>query len=62
MFFNALERTPTVPTLRLAIKFMLLTMVRKWEFIQGKWDEVDFNTAVWATPKGRMKAGRAHNV
>lgn len=62
VFFKALERTPTLPTLRLAIKFMLLTMVRKSEFILATWDEVDFNAAVWTVPKDRMKARRAHNV
>ncbi|NIF54508.1 site-specific integrase [Burkholderia sp. Ax-1724] len=62
VFFRALERTPTLPTLRLAVKFMLLTMVRKSEFILATWDEVDFNAAVWTIPKDRMKAGRPHNV
>ncbi|TCK94516.1 site-specific integrase [Paraburkholderia sp. BL9I2N2] len=62
VFFKALERTPTLPTLRLAVRFMLLTMVRKSEFILATWDEVDFNAAVWTVPKDRMKAGRAHNV
>ncbi|WP_343671487.1 tyrosine-type recombinase/integrase [Paraburkholderia heleia] len=62
VFFKALERTPTLPTLRLAIKFMLLTMVRKSEFILATWGEVDFNAAIWTIPKDRMKAGRAHNV
>ncbi|CAB3670277.1 hypothetical protein LMG27174_02118 [Paraburkholderia rhynchosiae] len=33
VFFKALERTPTLPTRHLAIKFLLLTMVRKSEFI-----------------------------
>ena len=62
VFFKALERTPTLPTLRLAIKFMLLTMVRKSEFILARWDEIDFNAAMWTIPKDRMKAGRPHNV
>lgn len=62
MFFKALERTPTLPTLRLAVKFMLLTLVRKSEFILAKWDEVDFNAAIWTIPKDRMKGGRPHNV
>ncbi|AFT86290.1 tyrosine-type recombinase/integrase [Paraburkholderia phenoliruptrix] len=61
-FFKALERTPTLPTLRLAVKFMLLTMVRKSEFILATWDEVDFNAAIWTIPKDRMKGGRPHNV
>jgi integrase len=61
-FFNALDQTATMPTLRLAIKFMLLTLVRKSEFIGATWGEVDFETEVWAIPKERMKAGRPHNV
>ncbi|WP_406625151.1 tyrosine-type recombinase/integrase [Acidovorax sp. SDU_ACID1] len=62
VFFNALEETGTASTLRLAVKFMLLTMVRKSEFIQATWEEVDFGTAIWTIPKERMKAGRPHNV
>lgn len=62
VFFNALEQTATMSTLRLAIKFMLLTLVRKSEFIEATWDEVDFETSVWTIPKERMKAGRHHNV
>ena len=61
-FFKALEQTATMSTLRLAVKFMLLTMVRKTEFIEAKWDEVNFETAIWTIPKERMKAGRPHNV
>lgn len=41
---------------------MLLTLVRKSEFILARWSEVDFNAAIWTIPKDRMKAGRAHNV
>ncbi|MGF6482266.1 tyrosine-type recombinase/integrase [Paraburkholderia sp. JPY419] len=62
IFFNALDQTATTPTLRLAIKFMLLTLVRKSEFIDATWDEVDFKTATWTIPKERMKARRPHHV
>lgn len=41
---------------------MLLTLVRKSEFIGSTWDEVNFETAIWSIPKERMKAGRPHNV
>lgn len=41
-FFNAFDQTATMPTLRLAIKFMLLTLVRKSEFIGATWDEANF--------------------
>lgn len=62
VFFTALERTPTLPTLRLALKFMLLTMVRKGEFINATWSEIDWERSTWTIPKERMKAGREHVV
>lgn len=52
----------TTPTLRLALKFVLLTGVRKGEFIEATWDEVDFDAARWTIPAARMKAGKAHVV
>lgn len=57
-FFNALEATPTTPTLRLAVRFVLLTMVRKSEFIDATWPEIDFETETWVIPATRMKADR----
>jgi integrase len=62
VFFSALEQTPTMPTLRLAIRFMLLTLVRKSEFILAMWGEIDFDAAVWAIPKERMKAGHSETL
>ena len=61
-FLNALEQTAAMPTLRRAVRFMLLTLVRKSEFIGATWDEVNFETSVWTIPKERMKARRPHNV
>lgn len=55
-FFLALDETATSPTLRLAVKFVLLTMVRKGEFVGGTWAEVDFEAATWTIPATRMKA------
>lgn len=60
--FKALEQVATLPTLRLAVKFMLLTMVRKSEFTGAKWSEIDFETATWTIPGSRMKAKRPHHV
>jgi integrase len=61
-FFDALERTATASTLRLAVKFMLLTAVRKGEFIGATWKEIDCERATWTVPKERMKADREHVV
>jgi len=37
-------------------------MVRKSELLDAIWDEVDFENAVWAIPKERMKRAKPHNV
>jgi len=52
----------TLPTIRLGLKFVLLSMVRKSELQEATWDEVDFDNAVWSIPKARMKRSRPHNV
>lgn len=54
-FFRALDETATAATLRLAVRFVLLTLVRKGEFIGGTWSEVDFEAATWTIPASRMK-------
>lgn len=59
---DGLEQTGTAPTLRLAVRFMLLTGVRKGEFIDATWSEVDWERAQWSIPAERMKAGKPHTV
>ncbi|MBN6729310.1 tyrosine-type recombinase/integrase [Burkholderia multivorans] len=61
-FLTALEQVATTPTLRLALRFVLLTGVRKSEFIDATWAEIDFDAARWTIPASRMKAGKAHVV
>lgn len=61
-FFSALDSVATMPTLRLALKFVLLTGVRKGEFIDATWDEIDFETERWIIPAERMKARDAHII
>ena len=62
VLFKALEQVATIPTIRLGMRFILLSMVRKGEFQDAVWDEVDFENAVWSIPKERMKRSRPHNV
>jgi integrase len=47
---------------RLAIRFILLTLVRKGELVKAKWTEVNFQAGIWEIPKEHMKARRPHNV
>lgn len=62
LFFNTLENTQSDFALKKAVKFILLTLVRKGELINATWDEIDFKNKVWMIPAERMKAKRAHNV
>lgn len=62
IMLGQLEHVPTLPTIRLGIKLILLSMVRKSELQDAVWDEIDFENAVWSIPKERMKRSKAHNV
>ena len=62
VMLKMLEHVPTLPTIRLGMKILLLTMVRKSELLFAVWEEVDFENAVWTIPKERMKRDRPHNV
>lgn len=62
VLFKVIEKVATLPTIRLGMKFFLLSMVRKSELQDAVWDEVDFENAVWSIPKERMKRSRPHNV
>ena len=57
-----MESVATYPTIRLALRMILLTLVRKSELIQATRDEVDFENATWTIPKQRMKGRNPHVV
>ena len=62
IMLEQLELVSTLPTIRLGLRLILLTMVRKSELLDAVWDEVNFENAVWTIPKERMKGRRPHNV
>ncbi|HCR4031746.1 tyrosine-type recombinase/integrase [Morganella morganii] len=62
VFFRELENYSCYPTLKLAVKFVLLTMVRKTEFIKATWGEIDFERKQWVIQKERMKKRREHVI
>ena len=62
LMHRQMESVATYPTIRLALRMILLTLVRKSELIQATWDEVDFDAALWTIPKSRMKGRNPHNV
>ncbi len=57
-----LEHVATLPTIRLGLRLIILSLVRKSELLDAVWDEVDFANAVWTIPKERMKRRNPHNV
>lgn len=59
---DGLEQTGTAPTLRLAVRFMLLTGVRKGEFIGATWSEGGWERAQWSIPAERKSAAQPHTV
>jgi len=62
IMLQQIEHVPTPPTIRLGLRLIQLTMVRKSELQDATWAEVDFENAVWTIPKGRMKRSRADDV
>ena len=62
LMVQQLETVATYPTIKLALRLILLTLVRKSELIQATWDEVDFENATWTIPKQRMKGRNPHVV
>lgn len=62
ILFRELENYSCYPTLKLAVKFVLLTLVRKSEFIHATWDEIDFKNRQWVIPKWRMKGRKEHVI
>ncbi|HEK0515392.1 TPA: tyrosine-type recombinase/integrase [Proteus mirabilis] len=62
ILFRELENYSCYPTLKLAVKFVLLTLVKKSEFIHATWDEIDFKNRQWVIPKGRMKGRKEHVI
>ncbi|MBD8643494.1 tyrosine-type recombinase/integrase [Stenotrophomonas sp. CFBP 13724] len=57
-----LDQVATYPTIKLALRLILLTLVRKSELIHATWDEVNFENATWTIPKERMKGRNPHVV
>ena len=60
--FHQLESIATYPTIRLALRMVLLTLVRKSELIEATWSEIDFENATWTIPKQRMKGRNPHVI
>ena len=61
-FLDALNYASIKTTTRLLIEWQLHTMTRPNEASGARWDEIDFDKAVWVIPPERMKKGLQHKV
>lgn len=48
--------------LKLALHLLVLTMVRKSELIEAKWEQFDLDAAIWRIPADAMKMRKEHWV
>ncbi|BEG43277.1 tyrosine-type recombinase/integrase [Escherichia coli] len=62
LFFRTLDAIGSMGTMKMALKLVLITMVRKGEFTNATWDEIDFKKWTWTIPSDRMKGSRAHVI
>ncbi len=62
LFFRTLDAIGAMGTMKMALKLVLITMVRKGEFTNATWDEIDFKKWTWTIPSDRMKGSRAYVI
>lgn len=62
LFYQYLEKVGTTPSIRAACKLLLLTLLRKGELTNAKWEEVNFAEGTLTVPASRMKARKPHVV
>ncbi len=62
LMYRYMEKVGTTPSIRAAVKLLLLTMVCKSELTNATWNEINFSEALWTIPKERMKRRNPHLV
>ncbi len=61
-FYRRLLLADTEPQNRIAVMLVMLCFARNKEIRGGKWQEIDFQTALWTIPAERMKRPRVHQI
>ncbi|WP_158698670.1 tyrosine-type recombinase/integrase, partial [Cronobacter dublinensis] len=62
IFLRELDRATAMATMKLAIRLVALTLVRKSEALLARWDEVNVKARTWTIPASRMKSARPHVI
>ena len=60
LFWNNLDQVPMSPIMRLALRFLLLTVARSIEVRTMTWSQINFNERIWTLPS--TKNGKLHRV
>ncbi len=61
-FMTALENYSGYFSNKIALKILMLTLVRTVELLHARWDEFDLDAATWIVPAERMKKRQQHTV
>lgn len=61
-FLRRLDRYDGEPQTKRALQIAIYTMVRTTELRGAKWNEIDFESALWEIPASRMKMKEKHLV
>ena len=61
-FWHGLDDAKMIDTIRLALKFQLVTAQRKGEVIAAEWSEFDRGNSLWTIPASKAKNGVQHVV
>ena len=62
VFFTILDGVGSLPQIKLGLKLILLTLLRKGELLNAQWPWVRFDAATMTVPAEFMKARRPHIV
>jgi integrase len=61
-FLETVDASSTARPIKIAVRLLLLTMVRKGELLRAKWLHFDFDKAEWHVPREHSKTGKPHIV
>lgn len=62
IFWEGVEKAPLTDSVKLALKFLLVTGQRRGETVASDWEEIDLSEGWWNIPSSRTKSGRPHRV
>lgn len=58
----SIQESSAALSVRLALRFLVLTAARSGEVRKARWDEIDLASKTWTIPAERMKGGLEHRV